>query len=101
MTILISVLFTHLEALVLQDPLDRCILSIRGKLCLEDYTKRAISYNLALCVLHFLGFTGQAILDFLTYNLFPVVSSKREPVRWFGVTYLPCASLKTQLGDSA
>jgi len=54
----------------LQDSLDRGILPIWGKLGLKDHPKRAISYNLALRVLHFLGFASEAILDFLTDDLF-------------------------------
>jgi hypothetical protein len=61
---------TNLETLVLQDSLDRGILPIWGKLGLKDHPKRAISDNLALRVLHFLGFASEAILDFLTNDLF-------------------------------
>lgn len=60
----------YLEALILKDSLNCCVFSVRGELCLEDNTERAISYNLALCVLHFFGFTSDAILHFLTYDFF-------------------------------
>ncbi len=61
---------TNLETLILQNSLDRCVLAIWGKLCLEDHTKGTIAYNLALRILHFLGFASEAILDFLTNDLF-------------------------------
>lgn len=63
---------TNLETLVLQDSLDRGILPIGGKLGLEDHTKRAVSYDLALRILHFLGFASETILDFLTNDLFSI-----------------------------
>ena len=58
----------YLEAFVLQDPLDSCILVAWSKLGLEHNAKGAISHNLALCVLHLTRLTSETILDFFTYN---------------------------------
>lgn len=61
---------TYLEALVLQNPLDGCILSVWRKLCLEYNTKGAVSHDLALCILHFSCFASQSILDLFANNLY-------------------------------
>lgn len=57
---------SHLEAFVLQDPLDGSIFTTGGQLGLEDYTKRAITDNLALGVLDFACLAGESILDLLS-----------------------------------
>ena len=57
---------TCLKALVLQHALDGSILSGRRQLGLEDDSERAVADDLALGVLHFLGLSGQAVLDLLT-----------------------------------
>ena len=56
---------THLEALVLEHALDGSILSGRRQLGLEDNTETTVADNLALSVLHFLGLSGEAVLDLL------------------------------------
>lgn len=55
----------YLESLILQDALDGSIFVRRSELGLENYTKGAISDNLALCVLKFSRLAGDSILDLL------------------------------------
>lgn len=59
----------YLEALVLQDTLDRSIFSTRRQLGLKDNTKGTISDDFALRVLHFLCFACQSILDLFANDL--------------------------------
>lgn len=59
-----------LEALVLKNTLDSCILSVRSQLGLENNSKGAISHNLALGILHFFGLASHAVLYFLTDDLY-------------------------------
>lgn len=61
-------LYAHLETLVLKNTLDGGIFVGRRELCLENDTERAVSYNLALCVLQLLRLAGDAILHFLLNN---------------------------------
>ena len=60
---------SHLEALVLEDALDRRIFSIWRELCLEHNPKRPVSHDLTLGVLHLFCFTSKAVLDFLADHL--------------------------------
>lgn len=62
-----------LEALILQDPLDGSVFTARRQLGLEDDSERAVADDLALGVLHFLCFSGQAILDLLAYDLWKML----------------------------
>jgi hypothetical protein len=54
---------TNLEALVLEHSLDRSIFSARGELGLEDYTKGAVSDDLALRISKVLVLARLAVLD--------------------------------------
>ena len=65
----LSVCRAYLETLILKDTLDSCILAVGSKLGLEDYTKRAISHDLTLRVLHLLRLASQAVLHFFTNDL--------------------------------
>ena len=60
---------TNLESLVLQDSLDGSILTIGSQLCLEYYSERTITHNLALRVLHFSELARNSILYFFPNNL--------------------------------
>lgn len=54
-----------LESLVLENPLDGCIL-IRGReFCLKDDTERSVSHNLALRVLEIPRLAGDSVLNLL------------------------------------
>ena len=57
--------FAVLEALVLQDPLDRGILVGRRQLRLEDDAERPVADDLTLRVLYLPGLAGDAILYLL------------------------------------
>lgn len=57
--------WTHLEALVLQHPLDGCVLAAGRQLRLEDDAERAVADNLALCVRQVLVVARLAVLHFL------------------------------------
>lgn len=57
----------YLETLVLQYPLDGCVLAVWSEFGLEHHPKGSIAHDLALCILHFLGLASQAILYFLAY----------------------------------
>jgi hypothetical protein len=59
---------THLEALVLENPLDGRIFTTRRQLRLEDDTKGAVADNLALRVGEVLVVAGQAVLDLFADN---------------------------------
>ena len=59
----------YLETLVLQYPLDGCILAVWSEFSLEHHPKGSIAHDLALCILHFLGLASHAILYFLAYYL--------------------------------
>lgn len=63
-------IISHLETFILQHPFDSCVFPIWCKLCLENNSKRAVSYNLALCILHLPSLTCDAILYFLSDNLY-------------------------------
>jgi len=63
-------LLIYLESLVLEDSLDRRVLTTGGHFGLEDHAERAIAYNLALRVGNFLGLAGQAIVDLFVDNLY-------------------------------
>jgi hypothetical protein len=65
---------TDLEALVLQHPFDGGVLSTRGQLGLEDYSKGAVSHNLALRVGQVLVLSRLAILDLFTDDFCTAVS---------------------------
>lgn len=88
------ILYAYLEALVLKNTLDSCILSVRSQLGLENDTKRAIPYDLALGVLHFSGLASHAVLYFLTDDLYIVctISLCYNVVISMAYSYLPCAS---------
>ena len=66
---------THLEALVLQHPLDGRIFTARRQLRLEDYTEGAVAHDLALRVCEIFVVAGQAILDLFADNFCYVVST--------------------------
>lgn len=59
---------THLETLVLKHPFDGSILAAGRHLRLEDNPERAIAHDLALRILHLLGFPGQSVLDLFAYH---------------------------------
>ena len=59
----------YLEALVLKNTLDSCVLSIGSQLSLKDYSKGTVSHNLALGVLHLFGLASHTILYFFTDDL--------------------------------
>lgn len=62
----------YLEALVLKNTLDGCVLSVWSQLGLKNHSKGAVSYDLALGVLHFFGLAGHAVLYFLTNDLYNI-----------------------------
>lgn len=66
----ISVLHSHLEAFILQYSFDSGIFPVRSKLRLKHYTKRTVSYDLTLGILHFPSFASDTILNFLTYYFY-------------------------------
>ena len=59
----------YLEALVLKNTLDSCILSVGSQFSLEDYSKGTVPHNLALGVLHLFGLASHTILYFFTDDL--------------------------------
>ena len=59
----------YLEALILKNTLDSCILSVGSQFGLEDYSKGTVPHNLALCVLHLFGLASHTILYFFTDDL--------------------------------
>lgn len=61
--------YACLEALVLKNTLDSCILSVWSQLSLKDHSERAVSHDLALSILHFSGLASHAVLYFLTDDL--------------------------------
>jgi hypothetical protein len=65
---------THLEALVLQHPLDGRIFTTRRQLGLEDYTEGSVAHDLALRVCEIFVVAGQAVLDLFANNFCYVVS---------------------------
>jgi hypothetical protein len=65
---------THLEALVLEHPLDGRIFTTRRQLGLENNTEGAIAHDLALRVREVFVVAGQAILDLFADNFCYVVS---------------------------
>ena len=101
----------YLEAFVLQNSLDGCIFSIRGKLRLKDDTEGAISHDLALCILHLSCFTCKTILNSFAHNFCTFVSlclglqkqecsahppfaNSRKPPAGYWMTYLILHGLK-------
>lgn len=60
---------SHLEALVLENTLNRRILTTRRKFGLENDTERAVADNFTLRVLNLASFAGLSILDLLGDNL--------------------------------
>lgn len=62
----------YLEALVLKNTLDSCILPVWSQLGLENHSKGAVSHDLALRVLHFFGLASHTVLYFLTDDLYIV-----------------------------
>lgn len=68
---------THLEALVLEDPLDGRVFPAGRQLGLEDNPKRAIPDDLALCVGQVFVFSGLAVLDLLSNDFCGAVSEGR------------------------
>lgn len=67
----------HLESLVLQHTLDRCILAAWRELRVEDDSKGAVSYDFALSVRQVSGFASETILDlFADYFCFEEVSGR-------------------------
>lgn len=60
---------SHLESLVLEHTLDSSIFARGRELCLKYYSERAISYDLALRILHISGFSSDTILDLFTDHL--------------------------------
>ena len=64
----------YLETLVLQYPLDGCVLTVWSEFGLEHHPKGSIAHDLALCILHFPGLPSQAILYLLAYYLYDNVS---------------------------
>lgn len=74
----ISIGRTYFKPLVLQHSLDGSIFAAWGHFRLKHDTERAISHDLALGVLHFLGFASQAILDLFTNDLYWVSGAQSE-----------------------
>lgn len=66
---------TVLEALILQDPLDRSIFSGRRQLGLEHHTKRTVADDFALRVGKISGFSSDAVLDSLTNDFCNIPSA--------------------------
>ena len=60
----------HLEALVLQYPLDSCVFPVRRKLCLEYHAKGAVANNLALRILDLFRLASKTILDLFSDHLY-------------------------------
>lgn len=71
-------LMYYLEPLVLEHPLDSRIFSIGSKLRLEDHTKRSVSHNLALSILHLSCVSSQAILYLFTNHFWVLLASDRN-----------------------
>jgi hypothetical protein len=69
----------HLESLVLKHSFDGSILSRGREFGLEDHSKRAISNDLALCILHISSLSCNAILDLFANHLYlvKVLADKR------------------------
>ena len=88
--------YAYLEAFVLKNTLDGCILSVRSQLGLKDHSERAISHDLALGILHFSGLASHAVLYFLTDDLYIIIvctiSLCSNVVISMAYSYLPCAS---------
>lgn len=83
-----------LKALVLKNTLDSCILSVWSQLGLENHSKRAVSHDLALGVLHFSGLASHTVLHFLTDDFYIVstISLCQSVEVSMAHPYLPCAS---------